>query len=89
MSYNGLEDNSLIVPGKRNSDSPLNTAAGIANDVQNNGYTLTMMYGDLAYADGYLGKASATSLANDAMKCLCIRLTATFDTPYASSSIQK
>lgn len=79
MSYNGLEDNSLIVPGKRNSDNPLNTAAGIANDVQNNGYTLTMMYGDLAYADGYLGKTSATSLTGDSLNSLCVSVSATAD----------
>ena len=33
------------------SDNPLNTAAGMANEVVNNGYTLTTMIGDLAYAE--------------------------------------
>ena len=33
------------------TDMPLNTAAGMANEVANNGYTLTTMIGDLAYAE--------------------------------------
>ncbi len=31
--------------------------AGIQNEVQNNGYTLVLMNGDLSYADGYLCKS--------------------------------
>ena len=33
------------------TDNPLNTAAGMAYEVVNNGYTLTLMNGDLAYAE--------------------------------------
>jgi hypothetical protein len=36
------------------NDFPLNTVAGMQNEVENNGYTLTLLNGDLAYADGYL-----------------------------------
>jgi hypothetical protein len=50
------DNNGAILFGK--SDSPLNTAAGMANEMQNNGYTLSLMSGDLAYADGYLSEHS-------------------------------
>lgn len=58
MSVTGAADGSLLV--NAGSDNPLNTIAGIANEVQNNGYSLVHMNGDLAYADGYLCAYSAT-----------------------------
>lgn len=42
-------DDGAILFGK--TDNPLNTARGIAEEVANNGYTLTLMNGDLSYAE--------------------------------------
>ncbi len=54
MSITGAPDGSHLV--NADGDNPLNTVAGIANDVQNNDFRLVLMTGDLAYADGYLCK---------------------------------
>lgn len=51
MSTNGYDDSSDLFPTARQNDSPQNTIAGIANEIQNNGYTMTLMNGDLAYAE--------------------------------------
>ena len=51
MSTNGYDDGSSLFPTARQSDSPQNTIVGIANEIQNNGYTMTLMNGDLAYAE--------------------------------------
>ena len=51
MSTNGADDGSNLFPTSRQSDSPRNTILGMANEVQNNGYTMALMNGDLAYAE--------------------------------------
>ncbi len=51
MSTNGADDGSNLFPTSRQSDSPHNTIVGMANEIQNNGYTMALMNGDLAYAE--------------------------------------
>ena len=51
MSTSGQDDGSSLYPTSRQQDSPSNTIAGIANEIQNNGYTMSLMNGDLAYAE--------------------------------------
>ncbi len=51
MSTNGADDGSNLFPTSRQSDSPHNTILGMANEIQNNGYTMALMNGDLAYAE--------------------------------------
>ena len=61
------DNNGAILFGK--TDSPLNTAAGMANEMQNNGYTLSLMSGDLSYADGYLSAPAISSLPVQLLVC--------------------
>ena len=51
MSTSGQDDGSLLFPVNRQQDFPANTVAGMANEIQNNGYTMALMNGDLAYAE--------------------------------------
>ncbi len=51
MSTNGYDDGTNLFPSARQSDMPQNTIVGIANEIQNNGYTMTLLNGDLAYAE--------------------------------------
>lgn len=51
MSTNGADDGSNLFPTSRQNDSPHNTIVGMANEIQNNGYTMALMNGDLAYAE--------------------------------------
>ena len=51
MSTSGQDDGSLLFPINRQQDFPANTVAGMANEIQNNGYTMALMNGDLAYAE--------------------------------------
>ena len=51
MSTSGQDDGSSLFPIARQSDFPANTVAGMANEIQNNGYTMALMNGDLAYAE--------------------------------------
>lgn len=60
MAVTGAADGSTLVNAA--GDTPLNTIAGIANEVQNNGFSLVLMNGDLAYADGYLCKPRPCSI---------------------------
>lgn len=51
MSTSGQDDGSSLFPVNRQQDFPANTVAGMANEIQNNGYTMALMNGDLAYAE--------------------------------------
>ena len=51
MSTSGQDDGSSLFPINRQQDFPANTVAGMANEIQNNGYTMALMNGDLAYAE--------------------------------------
>ncbi|BDA47065.1 probable inactive purple acid phosphatase 27 [Coccomyxa sp. Obi] len=51
MAVTGAADGSTLCPDTTHSVS---RCAGISNEVQNNGFSLVLMNGDLAYADGYL-----------------------------------
>ena len=51
MSTNGADDGSLLFPTNRQVDNPGNTIQAMAAEIQNNGYTMSLMNGDLAYAE--------------------------------------